>query len=592
MAAVDFFEKQSDGSLRPITLYELQADGSLVELVFTENGDVAVPDPPTITATMPTRTTATVTITPSTGGEAVVNWEVFRDGVSVTPTPLPSSQLVYNATGLPTATPEIVFTWQVRGIGASGQAGGLSNSVATQWQGNPQQPPAAPTSLASSNVTTSGFTLTWAESALSGMQKHTVRYGTGGTILKDDVGATATSTNVTGLTQDTAYNGVYVTRTRASDGVESGPSPTVNVRTLRPTGGVQHQIRMGASNGDEGQGGITNWEAMRIYRFDQGDLTDWISKGVTVFALTANQGSSTIGAETAAATATTRLTDFLEWFYYGSGSASRQNVKVHFATDNETDRNYGGSALPAAYVNCYNACYNVIHTVTGGGVRRYPNAMMCLNFTHSNIESATKAKNFKVLAPKLDLFTCSMYPPGRQQDKNGGHVDWTPYSRYTDGVIDVLQDWVTTGGAGGGPSDIQGFATWEIGMPIDHSYWYSGIQLTPPQGNEPLNGEPTGQTNFSIRPRYFAGGRDSAGTNWVGYLQYLYNKLDALGIPMYEQCYWDQQDNPNIPDPLRHDTTNLAWDDPTSTAKGTTRANPDTAHAWLNWTPGSKLPDA
>ena len=113
-----------------------------------------------------------------------------------------------------------------------------------------------------------------------------------------------------------------------------------------------------------------------------------------------------------------------------------------------------------------------------------------------------------------------------------------------------------------------------------------------------MSGEPTDLTNFSIRPRYLAGGIDSTGKDWAGFLQYVLDKLDAINCIMREQLYWNQQSAEDKPNQLWHDQQSRAWDARALPAPctsqnsfGSTRANPDSETAWFNWTPGARLPN-
>lgn len=570
------YEIQSGGVNKPVDgPYEIQSDGSRVLLQNRDTGPPEAPEAPTILASsaMTSSTSATLNWAAPVSGPEVKGYEVLRDGAFRAR--LAATARTYTDSSVPGDSLPHVFG--VRSVGA------LSTSVAAQitlqWAGNPQNPPSPPQNFNYSAATLqpTQVDVSWTEQAVGVGQPaialHRVRYASG-VLLKDSVPAAARTTTLTGLTQRTSYNGVYVTRVDV-DGRESNPSNTVTFTTPSASGGVDHDPVMGIpfnNKYDQGRTQFTQWAAVRTYSVTE-SIGDFNKGGIVrVIGATFGPQDPSGASRTGGAQAATVLENALEDFYYGTGSAQRQNCEIHFATDNETDR---GAAPTSAYFNTVSLCRDVVWRRVGG-VRRYPKASMWIDLTQNNIRTNGSGPLFKPAARYLDGFACSMYPPGRDLSKQSPLFN--PYSDYCDDVFATLADWRATGGVGGSSlaSQLDQFATWEIGIPIDHANnpaGPSGVGVTP----GPTEGEPTAQTDITIRPRYFAGGRDRSGNNWVGFLQYTYNKLDAMGVRMREQLYWNQQSNPDIPNEFIHDAG---------------KTNPDTEHAWRAWVPGSRLPDA
>ncbi|MCB9377004.1 MAG: hypothetical protein H6515_14210 [Microthrixaceae bacterium] len=281
---------------------------------------------------------------------------------------------------------------------------------------------------------------------------------------------------------------------------------------------------------------FTDWEAVRMYRFSyySGVLTrfpDTKYLGVTDAA-----NFSTTGGSAAAAT----LRSNLETFYYGSGSAGRADIIYTFAPQNETDKNYQSGTLPTALINTYAACQAVVHELNGDGSRRYPNARLTVDMTINNITNFASGPRFKAIAPYLDEVSSSLYPPGRQADPPVFNAP-----SYLDPFLAMVADWSTS------YPNIKEVSCWEIGSPIDHT------------GD---NGEPNvgGTTDWTKRPGYHA-----------SLIDYLYTGVNALGLNYRAHIYWNRQDNPLIPNQLKHDRYPDAQ---TTTAY-------DTVTAIHDWTP-------
>lgn len=162
---------------------------------------------------------------------------------------------------------------------------------------------------------------------------------------------------------------------------------------------------MGVSNSPNTHGGFAKWDVVRVYQFGQavGVFNEFSPK---VIALTDSNTNLQGGA-----TSATALKNFLETFYYGTGSDTRKNCEIHFANGNE----YGDKVNnQVAFADTVKRMYDVIHT-TVGGVRRYPKAKMGLDPTHYQEKSGLIAKSITAeVAPYLDFLAWSMYPPGRE----------------------------------------------------------------------------------------------------------------------------------------------------------------------------------
>lgn len=525
-----------------------------------DNGQIEVPEAPVIdttTSVMTADDTAELHWTPNLNGPAANGWEVWRDGVfldDMLPTILTYTDSTVPVDGL-------THQFQIRAQGSIGV--GPFATIPLLWGGTPTPKPAAPTSFRYSNLQSTSVTLAWNMASTTGIDEYRIRYGSG-TLLRQGIAGDTLATSLTGLTSGTTYSGVYAVSVDSA-GVESLPSNTVSFTTPGVTV-VQHDIVMGVPTNDEYDAlFFQQWDGIRVYNLAELE-PDYILASPRVVGLTGN----TPGFPTGGSATATLLRNALEDFYYPNGvqSTARQNVEIHFATDNETDRSYTTGSLPTNYVNTVALCSAVTRDT------RYPNASMWVDMTQHQIDINGAGPRFKVIAQYLDGFACSMYPPGRRVTntklQNGDTLGpfYNPYSDYCDYVFAALADWRQSGGPGGTSlaGQLDQFSTWEFGIPIDNALSTGEPRTT---GTDP--------SDLSVRPRYVAGGRDGYGNNWTGFLQYVYNKCDQMGVRMRLQLYWNQQSDADIPNRLIHDRQ--------------PRANPDTEHAWRNWTPGSRLLD-
>jgi hypothetical protein len=564
---IDWYEYTSGGGLQFLRWYEVQPDLTIgtVEVVFRDNGQIDTPDAPVInvtTSVLNSATSVTVNWAEPPSGPEVTGYEFWMDDVHRADT-LPTV-LTKTYTSVP--NDGLVHKFQVAAQGAGGFRGAFSGALLLQWTGTPVQPPPAPTSLTRSNLQPTSVQLSWTQPAVPvgdpAVASFNVRYGSG-TLLRGGIPAAQTTTTVTGLTEQTTYTGVFVESVNTT-GQVSAPSNTLTFTTPQSTGSGFGVPVMGMNFRDQADEPrqFDDYKAWRVYNNSTSDTQTIISRGgPTVIVAVTDPGTDC--QSNSPAVCASGVLAYLTWLYEGTGSSTRQNVEAHICLGNEIDAgNYTQNVLDA------HAQVRTVIWQLSGGVRRFPKASLWCDMTQNNIRTNGSGVTFKPIAKHLDGFACSMYNPGRSVNNNG--PTWNAYSTYCDAVFTCLADWRASGGVGGASlvGQLDSFATWECGNPID--------QAT-------SAGDATASTNFSIRPRYFAGGRDSAGTTWVGFLNYVYNKCTAAGVSMREQCYWNHQSASDKPNPLVHDATGVP-------SGSRVNSGIDLETAWHNWTPGSTLP--
>lgn len=578
------FEKQSDGTLVPIVLEgEYAGQGVIRPLVMADGDGPSAPETlsaPGLEGSMPAVTSVELVWTPAADGTSkppVTAWEIQRrrsydNGASydawaaVTGSPVAATARTFTDGGLASATPQIIREYRVRGVNAAGD-GDWSNAKRLQWQSVDTGAPTAPTNLTLGTIASTSVPLSWTETADAMVTKHGIFEGN--TLVRDNLDRVATSYVYAGLVAQSTHTNVNVRRANL-DPVTGATrwSPASNMRTFTTTGnpGIQHDVVMGTSVSGPltGYNPYRNWGAIRSYSRSAaaGYVTTY---GARVLAVTDDPNlhyeSGASGAQS--------LENWLEDFYYGNGSANRKSVEVHWGNGNEIDRDFiNGAPISQAFIDSCRLQRAAIWRTNPDGTRRYPNASMWLDMTNFQIHNRNSGASFKPAARYLDGVACSMYPPRRFAEP----VVWTEYPQSEiDSVLNVVQDWMLTGSATGGRSNITQFATWEIGVPIDHAFTNNATG--------PPSGDPTAQTNFTIRPRWMTGGVDSTGKNWKGFLQYVYDGCTSRGIIMREQLWWNQQSDTRAPNQFTHDRSDLG------------RANPDTVTAWHDWVPGKRLPN-
>ncbi|WP_299433608.1 fibronectin type III domain-containing protein [uncultured Aquimarina sp.] len=191
--------------------------------IGASQGDTQAPTAPAgLTASNVAETTLTLSWTAATDNVGVTAYDVYQGSTilgEVTGT-------TTNVTGLTAST---AYQFSVKAKDAAGNESGFSNTVDVTTATPPDtQAPTAPTGLAASNVAETTLTLSWnAATDNVGVTAYDVYQGS--TNLGE---ATGTSTNITGLTADTAY--LFSVKAKDAAGNESAFSNTVNVTT---TGG-------------------------------------------------------------------------------------------------------------------------------------------------------------------------------------------------------------------------------------------------------------------------------------------------------------------------------------------------------------------
>ncbi len=190
-------------------------------------GDTQAPSAPAgLTASNVQQTTLTLTWNAATDNVGVTGYDVYQGSTnlgSVTGT-------TTNVTGLTAST---AYQFSVVAKDAAGNESDASNTVNVTTADAPDtQAPTAPAGLAASNVAETTLTLSWnAATDNVGVTGYDVYQGS--TNLGN---VTGTSTNITGLTANTAYQFSVVAKDAA--GNESAASNTVNVTTAGSGGGT------------------------------------------------------------------------------------------------------------------------------------------------------------------------------------------------------------------------------------------------------------------------------------------------------------------------------------------------------------------
>lgn len=570
------YEKQSDGTLLELSLVgrfrgfddttgdPLYGTLSLSALPETTLQPV-VPYGASLAGSMPSRTSAALSWTPqavSSGRMPIVGWRVYVDGVAYG-SDLPASTLSLTVTGLSTSSsPEAIHTFHVAALCSVG-IGYDSNHVKLQWNGTQVSEPTPPQSLVAGTPTASSVQLTWAESVDANVTKHGIFLGD--TLLRDGLSAAATAYVLASLSENTTYADINVRRYTSAGWSPASNMLTATTKTAGPPA-VVHDPVVGTNtpNGNDPYY-FTDWPAARAYKLSDAVPTFNLTLP-RVLAVTSDQ---TVARNSGAAGAT-QLRNALISFYEGSGSAARANCEYHWANGNEVDNEYTSGNLPQDVIDTWAAMYAVIHEELSPGVRRFPLASMWVDLTNYNVRTRGSGVRFKAIAPYVDGVAASLYNPGRQKDP----IIWNDYDDYVLPVVQAAADWHQTY-----PDRAYMFAAWEMGTPIDHAT----------DAGLPNN---LGTTNWSIRPRYFCGGRASGptapsttqpmGSNYEGLLNNIYRRCDEYGLQCRELLYWNQQSDPSIPNPFKHDRIGV------SSNPGPA---PDLVTAFHNWTPGSRLAD-
>lgn len=198
------------------------ANSTTLNITTLPPPDTEAPTAPTnLAASNIAQSSLTLTWNASTDNMGVTGYDVYRNGVKINPNLVTAT--TYNVTGLTVVTS---YDFYVVARDAAGNTSANSNEINVTTPDT--QAPTAPTGLSASNITGSSLTLSWVASTDNvGVAGYDVYRN--GTKINSTI-VTATTFNVTGLTQATSYS-FFIRALDAANNV-SGNSNTINVTTL------------------------------------------------------------------------------------------------------------------------------------------------------------------------------------------------------------------------------------------------------------------------------------------------------------------------------------------------------------------------
>jgi PQQ-dependent dehydrogenase (s-GDH family) len=172
-------------------------NSSTVNVTTPAPPDTAPPSAPGgLTATNSTQNATTLTWTAASDNLAVTGYDVYRNGIKITASPVTAT--TYNATGLSAAT---TYSFYVIARDAAGNVSAASNT--TEITTPDTQAPASPGKLAVSNLSQTSLTLHWTAAtdnvAVTGYELSQDN------VLIATLSGTTVSYNITGLTENTSY---------------------------------------------------------------------------------------------------------------------------------------------------------------------------------------------------------------------------------------------------------------------------------------------------------------------------------------------------------------------------------------------------
>lgn len=194
--------------------------------VTTQSPDTQAPTAPTaLSSSSITQTAFVLSWTASTDNVAVTGYDVYRDGVKVNSSNITGT--TFSVSGLTAGT---TYNMYVVAKDAAGNSSGNSVAIDVTTLDPDSEAPTAATDLASSNITRTSFTLSWAASTDNTIVVGYDVYSDGLKVNTSDI--TTTSFELTGLTAGTTYS-VYVV---AKDGAGnlSANSTALDVTTQAP----------------------------------------------------------------------------------------------------------------------------------------------------------------------------------------------------------------------------------------------------------------------------------------------------------------------------------------------------------------------
>lgn len=437
----------------PGTAYQKQVNGSLIQLnpvrqhlgggvtadivissIGDPGGNSLEPLPPTIntgSSVMTSRTAATINWAApnNTGRPPITEYRVYREtgGVTTLAGTTASTVLTLSVTGLPTATPEVIFHWTVIAVNADGP--GLQSNIWTaQWQVPGVNQPLAPTGLARTAFTleTSGTTartnLTWSVVADSTVTKQGIFEGT--TLVRDNLGPTATSFVLDNLALGSTHTNLNVRRFNAwsATGSTAGWSAASNNLTFTVAVPPVSLMMTGCSDSENDHGGTEVRDGWREYTensmLSRANRTG--SQRPVFLAYSKN------GAPFSGSYAATRqeVLDDLNSFYYTGGATSqvhsaRWGIQLYWSNGNENS-DKAPLGLPhsaagiATFVDGQRGLYDAVHFVDPStGSRRFPDAFAGSNPTQVHELDGIVQDWLHPSARYHDFVMWSMYPAGR-----------------------------------------------------------------------------------------------------------------------------------------------------------------------------------
>ena len=192
---------------------------SITEIGGTTEDTEAPTVPISLASANITETTFTLSWTASTDNVGVSGYNIYKNGSFLATT----SSLSYNVTGLSAST---TYAFYVTAEDAAGNVSGASSTLnVTTNNAADTEAPTEPTSLASSSITESSFTLSWNASTDNiGVTAYNI-YQNGSFLAA----TSNTSYNITGLNASTTY-AYYITAKDAAGNI-SAASSTLNITT-------------------------------------------------------------------------------------------------------------------------------------------------------------------------------------------------------------------------------------------------------------------------------------------------------------------------------------------------------------------------
>lgn len=193
--------------------------------------DVQAPTAPTnLSAAAITQSSFTLSWTAATDNVAVTGYDIYQNGIKINAATVTSTS--FAVTGLTAAT---AYNYFVVAKDAAGNLSPNSNTFIVTTAAPDTEAPTAPTGLAASIITQTGFALNWVAATDNiGVTGYDV-YRNG--IKINTTNITSTNYTVTGLTASTTYQ--FTVKAKDAAANESAASAVLNVTTLDNTSAVE-----------------------------------------------------------------------------------------------------------------------------------------------------------------------------------------------------------------------------------------------------------------------------------------------------------------------------------------------------------------